>query len=144
MFRRLMQAVAVLSCLIPVVAVAGSYDSNGYQNMNCQIGCSSGTINPLAVTPTDKGGTIAVGGTAQNAVASNASRKGGWCQNPVNATEDLYVSFTGSATVGGAGNQADLAPGQSVGFYQNGTIIQTAVSVNAATGTHRFNCVETQ
>lgn len=106
----------------------------------------SGTVSatPLAVTPTDRGGTITVGGTAQNAAASNASRKSMLCMNPVSATEDLYIAVTGSATVGGAGNFADLAPGGSATVSFNGTVIQTAVSVNAATTAHRFLCTEMQ
>src|SRR5579872_5167068 len=49
---------------------------------------------PLTVTPTDRGGTLTTGGTAQNAMASNVSRRGGWIQNPSDATEPLYVSTT--------------------------------------------------
>lgn len=106
-----------------------------------------GTIDtaPTVVTPTDDGGTIASGGTAQNAMAANTSRKGGWVQNPCNATEDLYVSTTAAAVVtAGAPDDADLAPCGSFSLNQNGLVIQTAVSVNAATTAHAYIAKETQ
>lgn len=116
-------------------------DQNGNKCTNTGGGVQP---TPVAVTVTNCGGTLTTGGTAQNAAASNASRKGGWIQNPVSATEDLYVSFTTSATVNGAGNQADLAAGQSVGFSQSGTVVTAAVSVNATTTGHRYICASTQ
>jgi hypothetical protein len=97
-----------------------------------------------AVTPTDRGGTITVGGTAQNAMSSNTSRKGGWIQNPCNAIEDLYVSTTTSATTTGAGDDADLAPCGSYSLNQAGLVIQSAVSVIAVTTGHQFLAKETQ
>lgn len=100
---------------------------------------------PVAVTPTDRGGTIATGGTAQNAMAANASRKGGWIQNPCNANEDLFVSTSTSAvTTPGAPDDADLAPCQSFSLNQAGLIVQSAVSVNAATTGHAYIGKETQ
>lgn len=101
-------------------------------------------ILPTIVTPTDRGGTITLGGTAQNAAAANASRKSMVIQNPCSATEDLFVSVTGGATVSGAGNFADLGPCGSATIAWNGTVIQTAVSVNAATTNHRWSATETQ
>lgn len=98
---------------------------------------------PMAVTPSDCGGTITAGGTAQNAAATDASRKTMLIENPTNATEQLYVAVAGAATVGGAGNFADLSPGGSTNMTFNGTVIQTAVSVNATTTAHRFLCTYT-
>lgn len=83
---------------------------------------------------TDKGGTITTGGTAQNAIASNASRKM-WCiQNDPSATEILSVRLNGTAsatagTILQAGQQACSAPGY---------IDTAAVSVFGATTGHRF------
>lgn len=101
------------------------------------------TLAPLTVTPTDCGGTITTGGTAQNAAAIDAARKTMLIENPVSATEDLYVAVVGSATVNGAGNYADLAPGGSTNLMFGGTVIQGAVSVNATTGSHRWLCTYT-
>lgn len=99
----------------------------------------------LVVVPTDKGSTIAAGGTAQTAIAANASRKGCWIQNPFSATEDLYVSTTGAAVAaGGTPNDADLGPGGTFSCLQGGNIIQLAVSVNATTTGHAFIGKETQ
>ena len=101
---------------------------------------SIGAVLPVSVTTTDKAGTITTGGTAQNAIASNVSRRG-WCiQNPSTATESLYVRLNGtaSATTGmelAAGAQACNAPGQ---------IDTSAVSVFAATTSHAFKGFEVQ
>lgn len=98
-----------------------------------------GTTASGVGSPTNKGTTIATGGTAQTAVAANSSRKYAVCQNPVSATEDLFIAITGAATTTGASDYADLAPGGSA------TIPGTAaVSVNAATTGHRFICTEFQ
>lgn len=100
-------------------------------------------LTPLVVAPTDCGGTITAGGTAQNAAAVDTSRKTMLIENPVSATEDLYVAVSGSATVGGAGNYADLAAGGSTNVMFGGTVIQTAVSVNATSTGHRWLCTYT-
>lgn len=103
----------------------------------------TGTITSVAgvlgVATTDKSGTITAGGSAQNAIASNASRKG-WCIQNTDASEALYVRVggTASATAGTkltAGTQACSSP----------TLIDTgAVSVFAATTAHPFSGFETQ
>lgn len=98
-----------------------------------------------AVTPTDRGGSLVTGGTAQNAMASNTSRKGCWIMNPNDATEKLFVSSSTTATtVTGAPNDADLNPGQSWACNQGGNVIQSAISVNAATNGHKWEAKETQ
>lgn len=51
-----------------------------------------------AVAPTDKSGTITLGGTAQTAIAANASRRGYWIQNV--SSGDLWVSSLATAIVG--------------------------------------------
>jgi hypothetical protein len=103
------------------------------------------SASAAAVTATDRGGSMTTGGTAQNAMSSNASRAGCWVQNPVNATEDLYVSSTTSATTtAGAGDDADLAPGGSWSCVQGSNVIQSAISVNAATSGHAYIAKETQ
>ena len=104
------------------------------------------TTNPVAVTPTDRGGTIATGGTAQSIMALNTSRKGCWIQNPVNATEDLYGSTTSVSptTTAGTPDDFDLGPGMSWSCAQNGQVIQAAVYVIAATTGHAIIAKEVQ
>jgi hypothetical protein len=108
-------------------------------------GGGSVSILPTAVTPTDDGGTITLGGTSQTAIASNTSRKGCWIQNPVSATEDLYVSSTAAAvTTAGTPDDADLAPGGSWSCLQGGNIITAAIRVNAVTTGHAYIAKSTQ
>jgi hypothetical protein len=107
-------------------------------------GSASSQPAPLAVTPTDRGGTITTGGTSQTLAAANASRKVILIQNPCNATEDLYVSSTGAATTTGANDDADLGPCGSTILSPSGTVIQTAITVIAVTTGHRFLAKESQ
>ena len=60
-------------------------------------------------------------------------------QNPSSAPsgESLFIAVVGAATVGGAGNYAELEPGGSCTVY--GT---NAVSVIAASTGHRFIATE--
>lgn len=109
-------------------------DANGIPLVNGTGGAGAG-----AGTPADNGSTIAAGGTAQTAIAANPARKGALCENPAGASEPLFVSITGAATVAGAGNLTDLNPGGSVTILGG-----TAVSVNAATNGHRYYCTEWQ
>lgn len=92
------------------------------------------------VTTTDKSGTITAGGTAQVAIASNASRRA-WCiQNDPAATEPLYVRVNGTAA---SGIGAALSPGDQA--CSSGNIVDTAgVSVFAATTGHVFEGFEKQ
>lgn len=109
------------------------------------------TVSPVAVTPTDKGGTITLGGTAQTLAAANTSRKSLVVQNPCTATgqviavaESLFIAVAGSATVNGAGNFAELPACGSATISYNGTVITSAVSVIAATTSHRWIATEAQ
>lgn len=105
---------------------------------------SATVIGAGMTTPVDRGGTIAAGGTAQQAMAANPTRSGGWIQNPSYAPsgESLYVSVTGTATVAGAGNSAELQPGQSFSLSNLGGVVVGAVSVVAATSGHPYIAVE--
>ena len=102
-------------------------------------GGGGGGASVAAVTCTDRSGTIAVGGTAQNAAVFNTSRKTLIVQNASAATEPLTFSVTG---VAGAGSLSLPAGG---GFtWPAGTIPTAAVSVYAATTGHAFVVVECQ
>lgn len=97
-------------------------------------------IAPSTVVPTDKGGTITTGGTAQTAIAANASRKG-WCiQNPSDAGEVMYVRVGATATTT-SGMQ--LAAGQQA-CNPASIVDQGLVSVIAATTSHRWYGTEWQ
>ena len=107
---------------------------------NAISGGGSGGGGVVTVTPTDRAGTITTGGTAQTAIAANASRKG-WCiQNPPGATESLQVRSGAAATATTgvtvpAGQQACNPPGiVDVGI----------VSVFAATTNHKWQGTEYQ
>jgi hypothetical protein len=96
-------------------------------------GGGSAATSVVTYTTTDKGGTLTTGGTAQTAIASNASRKI-WCiQNDPNANEMLFVRVNGTASLTtGVG----LPAGQEA---CSTTIVDTsAVSVIAATTGHRW------
>lgn len=101
---------------------------------------ASVTIASAVVTPTDKAGTLTTGGTAQTAIAANASRKG-WCiQNPTTATEVLYVrSGTAATTATGV----VLAAGAQA-CNPSGIIDQGIISVIAATTGHTWLGTEYQ
>ena len=137
-----------------VVSSCGSASYSAGQSKSVTIDttgnvCTNATVTGggagiTAITPTDRGGTITSGGTAQNAMASNSSRKGGYIINDPASTENLCVSTTTTATTTGAGDDVCLTPGQSYGLNQNGLVNTAAVSVIAATTGHRWEAVETQ
>lgn len=104
-------------------------------------GSFSATVATIVVTSTNKAGTITSGGTAQNAIAANASRKS-WCiQNDPNATEPLYVRASGTASATVA--DAALVPGQPY-CSSSSMVDQGAISVFAATTGHQWYGSEAQ
>lgn len=87
---------------------------------------------------TDRSGTITTGGTAQQAMAANTSRKYAYLLNPDTATEDLWFSF--DATAAAAAPSLVLHPGDTMrttGFVPTG-----ALSVIAATTAHAYTAKE--
>jgi hypothetical protein len=102
-----------------------------------------GSLNPLAGTYTSRNLALTTGGTAQNLMASNASRRKFYIQNPCTATgqgiaavESIYISFTGAAGVNNGTSIEILA----CGSYESdaGPISTQAISVNAATTGHKI------
>lgn len=139
--------------------VTGTFTPGGTQSVNItQVGGNavtttvpvSGTITsgPLAVTVTNDSLSLTLGGTAQNAIASNAARKACTIQNPLTSTdqgiataESLYVNFGGAAAA--ASTSFVVLPGQSISCAPSGnTVITAAVSVVAATTAHKIIVVE--
>jgi hypothetical protein len=93
---------------------------------------------PNAATTNNGSTTIATGGAFQSALASNAARKGCLIQNPLSATETLFVFFgaNGSATTA---KSISLGPGAAVSCSIGGLVVATDnVSVEAATTGHAF------
>jgi len=88
----------------------------------------------------DRSGTIAVGGTAQDAVGVNEARKWLFVQNPADAAEVLYVNIGADASTAGKVS-IELAAGGSLSL--EGTFCPVdRVSVTAATLGHAFICKE--
>lgn len=110
------------------------------------------TFGVTALTPTDRGGTLTAGGTAQQLAASNGSRKLIVISNPCSATsqggiaaaEDIYISVTGNATVAGGGNYADLFTCGSTSVTISGFVFTGAITINATTTGHRWLATEFQ
>lgn len=99
---------------------------------------AGGTVitTPTAVTTTEKSTTIATGGAAVTIMATNTARKGCLLQNPVNATETLFIRFKSAATTGSADSYG-LPPGGSITCAgPGGTVNTDAVSANAVTSAH--------
>lgn len=97
------------------------------------------TAVPSVITPTNRSGSVTSGGTAQNAMAANASRKG-WCLQNLDASEVMYVR-SGAAATSTTGTK--LTPG-AMACNQPGLIDQGAISVIAATTSHAYSGFEVQ
>lgn len=85
-------------------------------------------------------GTITVGGTSQIALNGDNSRLWLVCENPIAATEPLYIDFGPNfpATINDV--SIELAPGGSLSFLGN-SVPTEQINVNAATTGHRFICM---
>lgn len=111
-------------------------------------GGSTAISAPIYLTPTNDSISLTLGGTAQNIMASNATRKGCTIQNPATATdqgiataENIYVNFGGTAAA--ASTSFELVPGQSISCSPLGIgTVTSAVSVVGATTNHKIIGVE--
>jgi hypothetical protein len=89
--------------------------------------------HPATLTgPTDISGTIAVGGTRQALLATNAARKRWMIQNPPTATEVLQFSY-----VNNTNGLITLAPGM-IWDEANESVSGDAIFIVAATAGHAF------
>jgi len=100
---------------------------------------------PVNITLADCSGTIATGGAAQNAFTAAATRHGFTIAN-IDTSEVLWMSFTTTAAASGTGSYP-LAPATATTFASlssftspPGMGINTALSVIAATTSHKFSC----
>ena len=99
---------------------------------------------PVNKTPTACGGTISTGGTAQNAFTAQTTLQGFVLMNL--SADPMWMSFTGTAAIGGANDSFLLPAGSSTvaggsfaapgGFGTN-----HALSVIAATTSDAYSCV---
>lgn len=92
-------------------------------------------VGSRSATLTDGSGTLTTAATSQQVFAANATRAYLMIQNPITATETLFVNIgTAASTTGGS---IELAPGGSLTFHNN--FIPTGiVYVTAATAGHRW------
>lgn len=118
-------------------------DGTGVVGLNAStanVGNIGGTSN---VTPTDCSGSIASGAVAQNAFTAQAALRGYLIMN-IDTTEGMWISFTTTAAASTTGSYF-LGPASTtssggsfsspLGYGQN-----TALSVVAATTSHKFSC----
>jgi hypothetical protein len=105
------------------------------------------TTTAYMAQPTQLGGTIAAGGTAQDVdVSFDSASRFLVIQNPPDTAsqgvtaENLFVSIDGPAVVNGADNYAVLAAGNTctIGFPGLAPDSSITVSVVAATTGHKF------
>lgn len=93
---------------------------------------------------TDRSGTIAAGGVAQQLMAANAARRG-WAIQNIDETilEEIRYSLTGAATLAAVGSFAIAASGGAnfPGGYAQG-VGTGAISIIAATIGHKFTAIE--
>ncbi len=95
-----------------------------------------GSLDPAPHASTDASGTVTTGGTFQTVFASSGSRKGCTIQNPITATETLFVHANpASATTA---NSFGLAPGATFSCQVGHIVITDAISVTATTTAHAF------
>lgn len=97
---------------------------------------SAGASSPLAST--NISGTVTTGGTFQQVLAQNSSRKGCLIENPTTATEALYIYASASGTASTT-NAFSISPGSAFSCSSaGGTVIGDAVQVSATTTGHVF------
>lgn len=108
-----------------------------------------GSAQSFNITPTDCSGTIATGGTAQNAFGAQVSLHGFTIANidtSAGAGEPLWISFTTTAAASTVGSYPLAAPtATTFAFLSSFTAppgfgTNHAVSVIAATTGHKFSC----
>ena len=103
---------------------------------------TQGAVN---ITLADCSGTITSGGVAQNAFTAAATRHGFTIAN-IDTSEVLWISFTTTAAASGTGSYplgpADTTTFSSLASFTSppGMGINTALSVIAATTSHKFTC----
>lgn len=102
------------------------------------IGGGGAAVAPVTrAAVTDGSGTVTTGGTSQQVFAANTTRSYLMCQNPISATEALFVNIGAAAST--TAGSIELAPGASISFQQQ-FIPTGTVNVTAVTTAHRYVC----
>lgn len=125
---------SVTAGLLGVFGFNAYYDGT---NWDRQRGVGGASFVNLAGSNTDRSSTIAVGGTSQQLMASNTSRKGGYVQN-LSTTANLGIRFGASAAAIGSAGTITVFPGAIVTFQ-----ITEAVQIVGPTGGQAFTAGET-
>lgn len=86
----------------------------------------------------DISGTVTAGAASQQILAADPNRRYIMCQNPIAATEPLFVNFGAAASTTTA--SYELAAGGSVAFTGAGYVPMGTVNITAVTTGHRFVC----
>ncbi len=115
-------------------AVALTCQDSGALNVTSTV--AIGDVYLSTRTSTDKSGTVASGGSAQTAIAANASRKGWMLSNLSN--DILYVRDDGSAASATTG--VPLYPGQTIN--DGGQVSTSLISVLGATTGDAYSAKE--
>ena len=122
--------------------------TNGVQ-VNAALPAGTNTIgnvnSAVNVTATDCSGSISSGGTAQNAFSAQSALHGFTVVN-IDTTEPMWISFTTTAAASGSGSYP-LQAATATTFASPGSFtsptgfgLNHAVSVIAATTSHKFSC----
>lgn len=103
--------------------------------------CVGSAEQPLAMASLTTPGTLTVttGGTSQQVFAVLASRRYLICQNPISATEPLYLNFGTAASTANNGS-IEIAIGGSFSMHGGTSMYTGTVNVTAATTGHYFIC----
>lgn len=114
---------------------------------------TSGVTNPTTIIPstgsvTERSGSVTLGGTSQQMMAANTSRKYLLIQNPsttagqnIATAETLFVRFGSTAATVNTGTSFEIVSGASL--VMEGSFVSTqAVQVIAATTAHKWLAVE--
>jgi hypothetical protein len=91
----------------------------------------------LANAPTSGSGTITTGGTSQQLFAGNPTRRGFMVQNPLTATESLWINELGAAATA-AEPSIEVKAGTILSSADLGYTTFAAINIIGATSAHAF------
>lgn len=120
---------------------AASWAGSATHTADGVVGASDGVIvvRSLSAAAVDKSGSLTSGGTAQQLAAANTTRHYLLIQN-IDGSEDMWVSFTGTAAGSTAGSF--LIPAKGMLAFDGNYVPTGAVSIVAATTGHKWSALE--
>lgn len=119
------------------MSLTGIADASGNRLV---IDAGGGIVTTKTGALTNRSGTIATGGTAQQAAAANTSRRYLLIQAPTTNSESFWVRLDGNAAVVGSPS-IEIAPGVALTF-EAAFVPNGAISVIAATTGTPWTLVE--